>query len=718
MSAGMPSLEQMKADIAATQPQSAPQPPQPNAQTQPGGMPSLEQMQADIKAHTDDGGSFADKNLSPAPGLTGPVTLRGMAKGAVENLPVIGAIGGAALGALGTFGAGAVPLAMAGGAGGQALKEAIEQGIMGVKRTPIETAGNMATQGALAGMGEALAGPALKAAKAAAPAVGSTLTSVPAPVIKAYMDGGMPIQQLLAQAGGKIAVAAEAVQQKIMGTVEKAQSDMEMPALKVIGQRATQQSDAEVGATVKDLLTKDIQKRYGPFTEAYSKIDAVNQNVALPDEGRRNLTQGIKDWALENHPESSDTYKIIQKHAQNVDASNTGAQLQGAMSDLKGDLADAYKSGNSKRIDALTEMQSRVSDFQEKQITDLAKRISKGTASPDEMAGFEKMMNLQQDPTVAPSADNLAAYTKSVANDYLDHVDTVNKDYGGLKQYLSFVQQQTGAKKSMGAGTLIKNIQSIPEEKLAMKMFTPDKTTALAQLKQETPEIFNQLAGAHVRDMAANATIDGSFNTQKFISSVSEMPKEVRNLVFSPAEQNSFSKVANNPKLQSLLDTVKSAASTILKERGFEEHLLEAGTGKDTASTRDLGRLSNLTGTNLTREVQQLTAARDLGQASGQSMAKRVAAGGVGGAVSGMAGGEALGLGHMPVVGAAMGAVGGAATSPYAVKLGVDALNSGGAPMAASTVMQGAAQGANTLGQSIMHGSGAVNALRQTGPQQ
>ncbi len=339
MSGGMPSLAEMQADIAAEQPKgTAPVMPQSTSPAS-GGMPSLAQMQSDIKAHQEDGKSFADTNLSPAPGLTGNVTLRGMAKGTLENLPVIGAVGGGLLGTTGG-GVGAVPGAMIGGASGQALKELIEQKLLGVKRGPVETAGNVAMQGALAGMGEAVATPALKAAKAAAPAIGSTLTSVPAPVIKAYLDGGMPIQQLLTQAGGKIAVAAEAVQAKIMSAVERSQADMETPALKIIGNRATQQSDAEVGATVKDLLVKDIKQRYGPFTEAYGKMDNVNQSINIPDESRRKLTQGMKDWALENHPESSDTYKMIQKHAQNIDASNTGAQLQGAAGDLKADLGE------------------------------------------------------------------------------------------------------------------------------------------------------------------------------------------------------------------------------------------------------------------------------------------------------------------------------------------------------------------------------------------
>lgn len=653
-----------------------------------------------IEAPKNDGGSFLDTNLSPVPGLTGEVSLRGIAKGTEENLPVIGAIGGGMLAG--------VPGAMIGGGGGQALKEAIEQGLQGVKRSPVETLGNIALQSALAGTGEAIAKPALELAKAAAPAIGSVLTSVPAPVIKAYMDGQMPISQLLAQAGGKIAVGAEAVQQKIMGAVDKAQSQMEAPALKIIGDRATQQSDAEVGATVKDMLTKDLQKRYGPFTEAYDKIDSVNQEINIPDEARRKLTQGMKDWALENHPESSDTYKIIQKHAQNIDASNTGAQLQGAAGDLKGDLTDAYKSGNGKRIEALTEMQGRVSDFQEKQITSLAKRVSDGTASEDEMASFRKIA----DSEGVPAEEDIGKYAKQISKDYLNSMDKVNSDYSGMKQYASAVQQQTGAKRSGGIGSLIKNIVAIPDEKLASKMFTPNNAAALNQLKTETPEIFNQLAGAHVRDLAAGATSgEGKLDTQSFLQSVSEMPKEVRNLVFSPEEQEAFSSVSSNPKLQALIEAKESASANILKNNGFEEHLLSAGRGKDNAASRDLGRLSNLTGQNLIREAQQLAAAKEISQASPASMLKRSAVG--------AAGGEAVGHpAGLPLLGPVMGAVGGAVSSPYALKAGLNTLNSAAAPMISSAVSQGAMQGAATLGQSVMHGSGAQDALRQAGPQQ
>ncbi len=709
----MPSLGQMQADIAAERTNAAP--PAVPAQGTPantapsGAMPSLEQMQADIAAHQSGGGGFMNTELSPLPGVTGSITPRKIAQGAQDNLPVLGAVAGGLLG--GPAGA------MGGAIGGQAIKEAIEQGFQGINRSGMDTAKNLAMQGAVAGGAELLSPPALKGARAVAPKVGEALTSIPAPVIKAYLDGQMPVQSLLSAAGGKLSAATEVVQQKILGKIDSAQSEMEKPALQVLGARATGQSDAEVGANIKSTLVKDIQARYGPFAEAYDKMDTVNQSIAIADESRRSLTQGMKDWALENHPESSDTYKMIQKHAQNIDASNTGAQLQGAASDLKADLSQAYKDGNTKRIEALTEVRDRLTDFTEKQVTDLAKRVGKGTATPEELASFRKIA----DSEGVPQEEDVAQYAKNIAKDYLNSVDKVSKDYSGFKDYINFIQQQTGAKKAMGPGTLVKAIQSIPDEKLAAKMFTPNNVAALSRLKTETPEIFQQLAGVEVRDMGVAATKDGALNMDKFLKSVNEMPKEVRNLVFSQEEQQAMSSVANNQKLQMLKETAKAAKGHILGASG-ESHILSIGEGKDTRAAQDLGKLSNLTGENLIREVQQLTDASNyikaqdqIGGASagqmGKSIAMQTAAGAGAGTVLGHAG-ESIGVGQLPALGGAIGAARAIGTSPYALKLGLDTLNSKYAPAITRGVMQ---EGAQTLGNAVMHGSGAVNALRKPG---
>lgn len=648
-------------------------------------------------------------------------TVKSLVGTSIDALPMIGSIGGellaggaGAVEGLATGGAASVPLAiaqgMAGGAAGgvvgSALKSYLEQSVLGIKK-PIEEQIKDAGLSGLMGAAQVPIGRGLVAgAKMAAPAVGALATGVPADVIQAYMGQGAKVMPALLQAtGGNAAEAAKVVQTKIAGAISQAKGVIEDPALQIINNRATSLSNFEAGGAVKQLLSDDIKSRNGIFSNAYNYLDQANQSLPLKDEERRTLTQGLKDWAVENHPNSSDTYKLIQKHTANLDASNTGAQFQGAMADINKDLTTAYKSGDSPAIKALTEIQNKAGSFYDSQINSLAKAVQSGSASEQQLAVFQKMA----DSNGVPPGDDLKRYAKSIGNDYLKNANEVDKLYGGFKQYLGDVQEQTGARRNQGAMTLLKSIDSIPNEKLIDNMFKPQNVASLTKLKSENPEIFQQIASTQIRDLAAQSTNKaGSLDATAFQKNVMDLPKEVRNLMFSPEEMSTLNDVAGNKKLMRLNELTNTADKGLFTPGKNESSLLSAGSGKGERHLRDLGELSNLTGQNLVQDAQALHQAvvdRDamLAQQKGVQDLRGASAKGLL-TKSGLGAAAGFGLGEMtgvPMAAKALSTVGGAAgalSSPFSLKTGIDLVSKpAAAPVLGQSVMRGGQGIANLI---------------------
>lgn len=701
--AAAPSREQMVNDLRAAQAQQA--------------APSREQMVADLRA-----AQAVPAEQSPADALNGmkinpddyansaaPLT----AKAAIGALPAAGMIAGGML--AGSAGA------IAGGAGGALLKNYIENTIVGGKGTADQMLTETTDAATSAGLGEATAGVLPSILKAATPTAASLLSVIPKSDIATWLSSSGDVKQMLnsTEVGGSISKMATLIQAKIASAVTNTVGNLEKPAWDAIGAKTSTLSDSEAGQQVKNLLISDLKEQHGPFLDAYGKLGEVNQNIQLPDADRYKLSEGLKTYALDEFESSPETYRTLKQIADNVNASTTGKSITPVLNDVRTQLTVAYKTGDTNAIQALSETQGRIESFMDGQVTGLASRVAKGTASPADYAAFQKMA----DANGVPQGENLAQYAKEIGDDYLQNKDKVAQDYSGLKDYLNFVQQTTGAKKSIGVGTLVKNIQAIPNEKLITRMFNPDNAASLQRMSEETPEVFAQIAGQEIKGMNAQATVDGTLSLPKFVDQMNALPKEVRNLLFSADEQATLMQTRNNPKLQRLYEMtgqVSSDSATVnpalIKPGSDETALISAGSGRDSQVHQQLSELSQLTGQNLMRDAQQLSAAQSLGKASfGDALSKRSGVMAAAGAEAGhlIAPGTALG----PVLGAAGGAVAGAATSPIAVKAGLNTLGAMSSPGGQAAVQAGTSGAAQTLGQ-VIHGGAGARAIQQNQPGQ
>lgn len=453
---------------------------------------------------------------------------------AAEYLPSIGgfiggAVGGTA-GAVSTAGIGAVPAAIGGaalgGAAGAAYRDLIETQILGrAQKGSLDVAGDIAKAGATEGVSQAVGGAIMKGLGK----VGST-------VLK-YGDDGL---------------------KALKNAVGEARNAVEEPVTKLIFNKATSLSPKESGDAVKNLLVNNIQGKYAPFVKAYSELDEIGKALPLKDESRLGLTKGIREWAAESL--GGDDYRIVKKFVDDLDAADNGLKLRNVISQIGDAKSNAFQSGASQQARTLKLLQDKANDFMEAETTALASRIASGKAGPDEIQFISQIMKTrgvqEPDPT---------KYAKALAKDYLGSLGKVKKDYAGFKSFLEDVAEQTKTKStSSGPVSFLSDIKDVPSEKLIERMFDPKNVKALQLMKQETPEVFEEVAKARVKSLLEKASPTGELDLSAFQKQVMKLPPDTRKVLFDPKDISTINKIALSPKLKNLSSLEKKLDSKML----------------------------------------------------------------------------------------------------------------------------------------------------------
>lgn len=442
--------------------------------------------------------------------------------------PVMGVAGGIAGAALsGPFApAGAVAGAAVGGAAGQGYREWIEQNLLGKQpEDPNKQLMDVAKAAGEEGAGQAIG-------MGIGKALGTGAKYIPEKV-KSYMSD-----------------AVKSVRDEVMA-----------PLTKILATRSTPMHTEAAGDTAKNLLVKNVETKYNPFIKAYQGLEEIANVTPIRDEARRGFTTSLREgWAAKSL--SGDNYRMVNKFAHEVDAANNMMQLDDAIKSIGDAKRLAFKNGATNQGKVLQELEERVTNFSENEITKLAARIKGGKASPEEMMFLDRMV-LQRGITEA----NPMKYAKSLADDYLKHKDLVKNDYRGFRAFLEDVGEQTGIKgaERLGPKALLKRIQDVPSEKLIERMFDPKNAAALRQMQKETPEVFDIVAKSKISQLVQKAGSDGNLNIGKFHKLVNDLPGSTRSILFSADELKTMNLVVNNPGLKRLENLERRSDNVLLK---------------------------------------------------------------------------------------------------------------------------------------------------------
>ena len=519
--------------------------PQPTVST-----PAADQGSADAFAAGPTG------QAAPAPvaqGYSGPgASLLGMS---ADAAPTIGAIGGGIAGAVGTASPpGAIAMGMAGAAVGSAYKQFINQAVL--KRQPVQSLSQdvdeMKQEAGNAGVGElAGLGVSAGAAKLAATRMGTAaldgLTSITAG----------PLNAIKANASAAISKLAE-------------------PFEKILASKVTPMTSEEIGDSVKQNFVNSLTEKYGEFAKSYGQIKQVANQTPVDNEALTKFTTGLKSYA---ETLGGDQKRYVMKLADDLDGVSVNSGIDSITKQLRSEANEAYRVDGYDRGNFLKDLMSRTDGFFEDRVHNLATRVIKGTAKPGELSAFNDLVsqagqegNLGLSLTESTGqfartrqAVDSGQDMRQVASDYLKNKDTVKANYAKFRGLLDEVGEQTKVS-PMGRGPMqfLQDIQEVPSEQLADRMFQPKNAATLRLLKDEHPEVFQSVMQNKMSNIVAKHTnIGGDINYGGIAKEVEALPGSTSSLLLTAPERKTMLEVANNPRLDLIRSEHQSVANKI-----------------------------------------------------------------------------------------------------------------------------------------------------------
>lgn len=477
----------------------------------------------------------------PAPqGYNGPGA--GALEMSANAAPTVGGIAGGTFGALAGGGAASIPgiaaMGMAGAAAGSAYKQFIMQSVL--KRQPVQDfSTNLAEAKGEAGDAGVSTLAGLGVSKAAGMAMASK-------VGKASLDA-------IANVAAKPLAA-------LKGAVDVARDEIFQPLEKIIASKVTPMTSEESGTFIKNQFASDIKNRFNSFVKSYADIDQVARALPLPSDDVKLAFSGAAREGATDLPSKS--YNMVKGFADRFDQAKTGEDFYKVLSDLRAEAtqaqADAVKYGGNVVRDhaaALNMFADKADAFMEnKVIGGIAQRISKGTATMDEMTGFQRMMAAQQNPNVLADPKNLNKYMKSVANDYLDQRASVKAHYAQFRSLLEDVGESAKVSpEHMGPMQFVKAVQEVPSEKLADRMFDPKNAQALRTLQKQYPNVYEAVVKNKMSSIvASNLKLDQSIDYGGVAKALEKLPDGTGAMLMNPTERSAMLEAVNNPRLELL----------------------------------------------------------------------------------------------------------------------------------------------------------------------
>lgn len=489
--------------------------------------------------------SFAAKPQEPA-GPTGDIRIdyaqprpggladrRPNTEEALADLPSVGGFVGGMVGG--------IPGAAVGGAAGQSLRRLIEVNMLD---KPVDSAGNEAL--GVIGKG-ALEGGAQAAGTALAKGVGFL--------------------------GSKLSGAGESAVDYVKNHFRSQYDSIVEPVMKFIADKGTALNAEASGNEVKRLFSENINNRYGKFINAYSDLDTVAKSVPVNDAVRYKFTQDLKAKALDSL--GGDDLKIVRKFSDMIDAAGNGAQIDNIVKQINDAQRSAYQTGATNRSKLLKDLADKVDDFLEGETTKLAGRIQAGKASAQEMGFLQQLTQSRGMQEADPTK-----YAKALAKDYVNGKNAVREEYRVFRSFLEDVGEQARVK-TTGRGPMrfLSDLNDIPSEKLVERMFDPKNAAALRKMQEKTPEVFDQVVRARMKQIVQKSSPNGELDLKSFRKELNKIPESTRQFLAKGEELGLINRTLSNPRLEKLEQMSERTTKYLANSLSAMEELAQVGKG-------------------------------------------------------------------------------------------------------------------------------------------
>lgn len=150
---------------------------------------------------------------------------------------------------------------------------------------------------------------------------------------------------------------------------------------------------------------------------------------------------------------------------------------------------------------------------------------------------FGKLQRLEQNSITRAAIDNAknAQHGQRIAREFIGELRDANKIYAQVSNDLKNLAKKTGMGKVRNYSDFIRKLEDIPDEKLTSKLFQPENTAALAELKNQFPNAFEAMKQAYMGDFyVKNIGADQEILLGSMLKKINKMNPEFRQVVFGP----------------------------------------------------------------------------------------------------------------------------------------------------------------------------------------
>jgi hypothetical protein len=464
-------------------------------------------------------GSWMD---APPPKIEEPrgafdLSARGLLKGTAEALPMAGSMLGGALGFASPLPGGLIAGGALGAAGGKALQNVIEQGLLGEEKTRDQIYSDPIREGvtdATFGMGIPVAGRIARG-------VGNVTVRPMMSKLARYGAGQKEGAEEILEASKRLGVTPtrgmltdERTVQKLESglaqsgsdagdivakRLEKVQKGLEKSAEGVFGKTGdiTKIQASEAG---KGLIEETLKKRVQPAVDVYKQIENEVVHIPIVEKSAKSVARNIKNLPsafIEGSPEKSFVNQI-------------GSTLE-----------------NVKSLDELRRLKTYVGKtFQDRNITPTMKETA------GEIYGRIARMEQRAITQASIDAARNAKHGEAVAREMIGQIKDANKLYGQVSKDVQDLAQSVGMGRVQNYQDFARKIKDIGDEKFVDKFFNPNNVNALKKFQAQFPEAFEALRTAKMGQIYNQSIAKGEISLPSLIRNVKKLSPEARALVF------------------------------------------------------------------------------------------------------------------------------------------------------------------------------------------
>lgn len=293
-------------------------------------------------------------------------------------------------------------------------------------------------------------------------------------------------------------------------------------------------SENQAGHDLLDAFKKEYKSKYEPIADALEKRNAQAASISVSDDARLDLYGKLLENGMNKVGTDSPAYKLYNEYGNRLLAKENIGGMDMLKTELGGEIEKAVRAGDVNTLQALRDIRSSISEFQESQIENQAYQIGKnGIKSAEEIIGERQ------------AANNQYRQFANMSNELTDHI---------------------GVGKFRGAGSLTNKLtDQVSAEQLLNKFSFKNNADFIPFLKQNFPEVYEKVRENELKRFVKGSVLGAkegqALSIEKLSAAIEKGMAGQKEYVESIILQETLSKIQAANKLQASLPNVKSSGT-------------------------------------------------------------------------------------------------------------------------------------------------------------